>query len=102
MLFASDEVLTQMQQKAKRFPKGVEMPVADQLRTQIDDYRELREHQRWRDFAWLLHRTHLGRAAGGRAAVGCREACDMSRQYRPSARMAPNWSGPFPCPGADL
>lgn len=55
MLFTSDEHLLRLQQDAKRLPKGVpEMPVADQLRVRVDDARELREHQRWREFAMLL------------------------------------------------
>lgn len=54
MLFTSDEDLVQLQQKSKRMPKGVELPVAEQLRAQIEDSRELREHQRWREFAMLL------------------------------------------------
>ena len=54
MLFTSDEELVRRQQQAKRFPKGLEMSVDSQLRTQVEDSRELREHQRWREFAWLL------------------------------------------------
>ena len=55
MLFTSDADLIRLQQEAKRLPNGVpEMPIPDQLRVRVDDARELREHQRWREFAWLL------------------------------------------------
>ena len=48
MLFTSDEDLVRLQQQSKKFPKGMELPVAEQLRLQVDDARELREHRRWR------------------------------------------------------
>lgn len=54
MLFASDDELLQPQRRLERVPRGLEIPAADLRREAIENARELRAHQRWREFAFLL------------------------------------------------
>lgn len=54
MLFASDDDLLERQRRQERAPSGLEIPVTDLRREAIEKARELRAHQRWREFAFLL------------------------------------------------
>ena len=53
LLFTSDDQLRQLQ-RAARANKGVTISAEEQRREAIEDARELREHARWRQFAFLL------------------------------------------------
>ena len=57
LLFSSDDQVKQLQ-RAARANKGANKSVAispeEQRREAIEDARELREHARWRQFAFLL------------------------------------------------
>jgi ferric-dicitrate binding protein FerR (iron transport regulator) len=53
LLFSSDDHVRQLQ-RAARATKGVTPSPEEQRREAIDDARELREHARWRQFAFLL------------------------------------------------
>ena len=54
MLFTSDENLRRMQQNAGRIPKGVELSAAEKRHESMEADREMREHQRVRELAFLL------------------------------------------------
>lgn len=54
MLFTSDEDLRQMQRASARIPKGMRLSPEQQRVEAIEADRELREHRRLREFAWLL------------------------------------------------
>lgn len=54
MLFATDEELRQLQTQAGRLKRGETLDPSTARREAIDDARELRAHQRSREFAWLL------------------------------------------------
>ncbi|MGH7617922.1 MAG: hypothetical protein ACREPM_11885 [Gemmatimonadaceae bacterium] len=53
LLFSNDDHLKQLQ-RAARSNKGAAPSPEDQRREAIEDARELREHARWRQFAFLL------------------------------------------------
>ncbi len=53
LLFSGDDDLRQLQ-RAARANKGVTVSPEEQRRDAIEDARELREHARWRQFAFLL------------------------------------------------
>lgn len=54
MLFASDDDLRRAQIASARIPKGAVLSLEEQRREAMEADRELREHRRWREFAWLL------------------------------------------------
>lgn len=54
MLFTSDEDLRRQQKLEATVPRGMELGDVDKRRERLEAERELREHQRWREFAWLL------------------------------------------------
>lgn len=54
MLFASDFVLCDTQRTSARIPTGMKLSPEEQRRESMEADREMREHQRWRQFAWLL------------------------------------------------
>lgn len=53
LLFSGDDHLRQLQ-RAARANKGVTISPEEQRRDAIEDARELREHARWRQFAFFL------------------------------------------------
>lgn len=54
VLFASDENIRQMQRASARIPKGMTLSPEQQRIESIEADREMREHRRLREFAWLL------------------------------------------------
>lgn len=56
MLFTSDSDLRQQQRESARAAsyRGMVLSDEERRRESMEADRELREHQRWREFAWLL------------------------------------------------
>lgn len=54
MLFTSDYDLRDLQRQSGRMPKGMVLSEEQKRAESMEADREMREHQRWRQFAWLL------------------------------------------------